>query len=70
VVLVLDAEENIMDDYYGETVTGGEEEEQEDEEHGGVAGDRGTTTVTLDLSPQISTYDGYGHVICHQQRKP
>jgi len=60
VVLALDAEENIMDDYYGETVAGGEEEEeQEDEEHGGVAGDRGTTTVTLDLSPQISTYDGY-----------
>jgi len=59
VVLVLGAEENIMDDYYGETVTGGEEEEQEDEEHGGVAGDSGTTTVTLDLSPQISTYDGY-----------
>ena len=59
VVLVLGAEENIMDDYYGETVAGGKEEEQEDEEHGGVAGDRGTTTVTLDLSPQISTYDGY-----------
>jgi len=59
VVLALGSAENIMDDY-GETVVGvGEkEEEQEDEEHGVVAGDSGTTTVTLDLSPQIGAYDG------------
>ena len=61
VVLVLGSAENIMDDY-GEPVVvggGGGEEEQEDQEHGGVAGDSGTTTVTLDLSPQIGAYDGH-----------
>jgi len=52
VVLVLDAAENVMDDY-------GEANGEEDEEHGEVLGDSGTTTVTFDLSPQISTYDGY-----------
>jgi len=72
VVLVLGSAENIMDDY-GEPVVvggGGGEEEQEDQEHGGVAGDSGTTTVTLDLSPQIGAYDGHRPRIHHQQRKP